>query len=87
MTDLMAYLKSEAVDSDSVTLSSNKWRLKFALKDSRCGPIQCVANLLCVDDSTLCVEFSRKSGDQMVFLEKFKGIKDALKIYNDATFQ
>jgi hypothetical protein len=67
-------------------MSAEKWKLKFVLKDERSGPISCAATILRVDEGMLCVEFSRKSGDQMVFLEKFKQMKEALRIYNDATF-
>ena len=87
MTDLMALLKSGVVEAEGLSMSSSKWKLKFVLKDARSGPIQCNASLLRVDDSMLCVEFARKSGDQMVFLEKFKAIKTALNVYNDATFE
>lgn len=67
-------------------VSGDKWKCKFTLKDEKAGPIQMSVSLLKVDDTTTCVEFSRKNGNQLAYFETFKGIKDQLKIYNDATF-
>ena len=86
MGDLMAYLRTTG-QAEGMVMSDEKWKLKFTLSDEKAGPMKAVCNLLQVDEQVLCVEFSRKSGDQLAFLQKFKEIKNALKVYNDATFQ
>jgi len=61
--------------------------MKFTLKTGQSGTINVVVNILRVDDGKICVEFNRISGDQFEFCDFFKQTKQALYIYDDATFE
>jgi hypothetical protein len=84
-TPIFIDLKALVADA-SPSVSSTSWKMKFTLNLEKVGQIEVVVNLLRVDDSTICLEFSRKRGNQLAFFEFFKKTKQSLNLYNDATF-
>jgi hypothetical protein len=61
-------------------VSGETWKMKFELP----WGVKVACELLRVDDHTICVEFSRLSGDSLEFYKYYKEIAQRLSIYNDA---
>ena len=64
-------------------ISDEKWKMKFDLSEG----LKVAVELLRVDEHTLCVEFSRISGDSLEFYKQYKSMAQRLSIYNDAVVQ
>ncbi len=64
-------------------ISDEKWKMKFELAEG----LKVAVELLHVDEHTICVEFSRISGDSLEFYKQYKTMAQRLSIFNDAVIQ
>ena len=74
----MAYLEKKGVQTFSI--SEQQWKLKFELEGVK---IACV--LYQVDESKLCVDFTRMNGDQLAFFKAYQDMQKVLEMHNDET--
>ena len=61
-------------------ISDEKWKMKFDLSES----LKVAVELLRVDEHTICVEFTRISGESLEFYKQYKAMAQRLSIFNDA---
>jgi hypothetical protein len=57
------------------------WKVKFEIDE-----VAATCKITRVSPDTVCVEFTRKSGDQLAFFEIFKKISSHLNLHNDQTY-
>ncbi len=76
LRDFIGLLESQGVKDFDV----GHWKVKFQV-----GEVMAVLKILRVCADTVCVEFTRKFGDQLAFFEIFKQISSHLTVHNDQT--
>ena len=70
----------------TITVAKDKYKIKLQILLEE-GEVEMNAKILKVDDSKVCVEFSKVSGtDSIKFYEKFNNIKEYLGEFINATY-
>lgn len=89
--DLVAYLMDEFSTGETPyrpKVLGKEGKVKFTIPDKRLStPIKVTVKYYYVDENKKYIEFNRREGDQLVFLEYFGKMKksDKLKVYIDET--
>jgi len=78
--DLVRFLHQQGIHDFYV--SKTQWKLKFDVPESG---LKLTCMLLQVDMDKVCVEFTRRLGDQLHFFAYYQQIAKHLELHNDAT--
>lgn len=89
--DLVAYLMDEFSTGEAPyrpKVLGKEGKVKFTIPDKRLAqPLKVTVKYYYVDENKKYIEFNRREGDQLVFLEYYRKMKasDKLKVYVDET--
>jgi len=78
--DLLKWAQNKQVKN--LYVSKTQWKVKFDMPDS---DLKITCQLLRVDLNKVCVEFTRRVGDQLGFFAVYQDIEKYMFIHNDET--